>query len=430
MSHAAAGRRRRESLLPKLARVVARLERQRSYEAEWKNPLLRDRPQRGSFTLLALYVFGSFARGAPTCGDLDLIVVIRRDAGDVAPDHVVAPKVKGAMPNVDLVVALEADRAAKLAQFPEARLVWSAEAPDWSANVAAIGVVPSAGHFARKTDAFPLSLRQLAFRDLEQAEAVVDRIEARELVSHWVPLDAISPASEGWPRELRHFLRPNAHRLGRASSAILPYVLQWMATRVGAHAFRRGSGVRGYVHVNGLRAHLGRPALDASALDRIDVSALVLAPHRSARYPEGLWVLERGENHPCVKAFEGLRAWCELEGGKPLVVSYQTDDPVFPDCEGVELFSSRRHAAASAKSWSVLGGGARVVPAEFVGASLLQLLSEVRRVCFGDEWLDVHGDVDSFLPRLKAHLVPPRPRAQPAGVEKRSGLDGQVEGSC
>jgi predicted nucleotidyltransferase len=429
MSHAAARRRPRESLLPKLAQVVARIERQRSYEAEWKNPLLRDRPQRGSFTVLALYAFGSFARGAPTCADLDLIVIIRRDAGDVAPDHVVAPKVKGAMPNVDLLVALEADLASKLEQFPETRLVWSTEARDWSANVAAIGVEPSAGHFARKTDAFPLSLKQLAFRDLEQAEAIVDRIEARELVSHWLPLDTLSPAPEGWPRALQRLLRSEVHRLGRASSVVLPYVLQWMTTRLGAPAFRRGFGVRGHVHVNGLRAHLGRPALDASALDRVDVSALVLAPHRSTRHPEGLWVLERGENHRCVKAFEGLRTWCEFEDGKPLVGSYQTDDPILPNWEGVELFSSRRHAIASAKQWSSLKGGSCVVPAEFAGASLLLFLSEFRRVCFGGEPLDVRGDVDSFLPRLKAHLAPPGPRRRFARGAKLDTSIGQAHSS-
>ncbi len=42
----------------------------------------------GRFRVKSLYVFGSFARGAPECGDLDLIVGIDVPKGEfVPPEH-------------------------------------------------------------------------------------------------------------------------------------------------------------------------------------------------------------------------------------------------------------------------------------------------------------------------------------------------------
>jgi hypothetical protein len=69
----------------RLERILARIDGEKVFRAEWTETLLGRRRCSATFEIDAVYVVGSFARGAPTCGDLDLLLTVRKGvyaAGD------------------------------------------------------------------------------------------------------------------------------------------------------------------------------------------------------------------------------------------------------------------------------------------------------------------------------------------------------------
>ena len=73
-------RRHRTSFTRSLQRVAERIDRTFEFEIEWQNVFDR-RKEKTKFCVKTLWAFGSWAKGALFCGDLDLIVDVEVTEG-------------------------------------------------------------------------------------------------------------------------------------------------------------------------------------------------------------------------------------------------------------------------------------------------------------------------------------------------------------
>jgi hypothetical protein len=143
-----------------------------------------------------LWAFGSWARGAAECGDLDLAAQLDYawagpalrggkhpiEVGTFLPDFDAIRKVMlGSRPHVhvlDVKRILEHGKSGDFAVDPESlAFIWRAEldgqaAHDWRAAIDAIKPQPQANRTPRLTDALPLLIEQTAM-DLRHAENAV-----------------------------------------------------------------------------------------------------------------------------------------------------------------------------------------------------------------------------------------------------------------
>src|SRR5205807_631533 len=75
-------RRTRASFARALRRIASRIHAQPVQEVEWEDRILHERG-RSRLRARALWVAGSFARGASNCGDLDLIADVVAEEGSL-----------------------------------------------------------------------------------------------------------------------------------------------------------------------------------------------------------------------------------------------------------------------------------------------------------------------------------------------------------
>jgi hypothetical protein len=160
--------------------------------------------------VLGLWAFGSWARGASECGDLDLAAQLEYawagpalrggkhpiEVDTFLPDFDAIRKVMlGSRPHVhvlDLKWILEHGKSGDFAVDPESLvLVWRPElngqpAHDWRAAIDAIKPQPQANRSPRLTDALPLLIEQTAM-DLRHAENAVRAHQAGLLAWEFRP---------------------------------------------------------------------------------------------------------------------------------------------------------------------------------------------------------------------------------------------------
>lgn len=120
----------------KLERILNGVIAKEAYSGSWRDSLL-GRTLTGTFEVEAVYVFGSYARGAQVCGDLDLLLEVRTTNGYQPPSALVKNLAIGRPTHVDVLVD-SAGTDYFRSQFSEAQLVWSRAQPDWRSNLAAL----------------------------------------------------------------------------------------------------------------------------------------------------------------------------------------------------------------------------------------------------------------------------------------------------
>jgi len=398
----------------KLARILAAVTSKESYEANWEDSLLGGR-LTGKFVVEAVYVFGSFARGAEVCGDLDLVVEVRRIEGLLPPSALVKRVALGRPTHVDVLIdSFGTDHFRS--QFSEARLVWSRALPDWEANVAAIPALPTATRFARKTDALPFPLRCLG-TSRDSAEALVDRIAARELKSTFLPFESINVDTDGWDEHQKHLAMCAGMGAGSATKNVVNWVMQHtFDTTSEPYSFRREDHA-GRLHVNDAVIRMGRPNPSATVLDRVDASRLLLVPHLSTRVPGGVWCLERGPEHPVVKAFESVELWVLGSGNVPELVG--VDDTVHPGRGTywqlkwtLDAYSRGSGAARAIREWADDSDVIRLR-----GTALLNTLARCDQIFLdNDESISTEQTAEDFLRALRELSATGQRRAQRRGA--------------
>lgn len=331
-------RRTRDSLTKTLSRIAGRIAVRPTGDVEWTDHRTGDR-ERATVTAKCLWVAGSYARGAVECGDLDLILDATID-GFHPPARSIAKSLFGATQDTSLYIGTPESNSSQVA-FPEARLVWCDESPDWRLNIAAIGIDPEAGRFARATDELPLRPDQLS-TGLESLEELVELrrrgvlvwefIDANEIGSHPAALDRVRLPPDLYGAKTREAVQLAVSHFASAGHTRRWKPLQWPdRTR-----FRSGGKLVFTGQLTIALDHLESPVIDT----------LALVPHRSRRGPNGIWLIRRGPEHPVERLFAGCRAFHVTNGGEPIYVHYGdgSEAPV-----GIDLFSDEEGAAEGAE---------------------------------------------------------------------------------
>ncbi|VTU44197.1 MULTISPECIES: hypothetical protein [unclassified Variovorax] len=142
-----------EKLIRACKRLVESSERVMSF-----TPLLPSLPDHAYIRISRLWVVGSYARGATTCGDLDLVAECKTLDGMQPFPAVIKKNFFGPVPSVSLYCGTPQDNTSGVA-FADAVLVWE-QGLDWQAAIKAIPKVANAGRFWRETDEIPVRLQQ------------------------------------------------------------------------------------------------------------------------------------------------------------------------------------------------------------------------------------------------------------------------------
>lgn len=302
--------------------------------------------------ILALWVAGSYSRGALECGDLDLVMHYKALSPARTPSiqHVKKTFFKN-YSRVGIFEGTPTENDSGIA-LQDAILLWQGKGCDWQTAIASIKENPQAGHHPRVTDAIPLRPLQLGMH-VESLEKLVE-MKALGLIDwQFTPLSALTLS----PPELEDevYFQRLMSRGGVKTQKLFPYLLAYFKqqTLQSGIVLRNDYDKTRYA-VNGTQTFLGSPIVPIKLLDEITTSGLVIMPHLSTRGPNGVWSIGRGANHPLTLAFANISGYCYKDDvqGKPLILTLSKRElrPDWACARVIELFSSVEEAKVYAKN--------------------------------------------------------------------------------
>jgi hypothetical protein len=363
-----------------LAKICTELERAPIRDVAHKDFL--DRPAQTRTQIRALWVVGSYARGALECGDLDLVLdAVGLDRG-LPRIKKVARSFFGATPRVAFYGGTPEDNSSGVV-FPEAKLIWSSEQPNWRSAIASIAEDAQADHFERPSDHLPLTPEQMRGNINDIEELLRDRNAGR---IQWSHIDFCG-GHRSEPQVPEQFAETFSryHDLGKATRHALAHFLVASAGRPWANGdlVRRE---RTTFCLGGTEIHVGTPRLPSKPLEIASKSRLALVPHLTARGPNRAWIIERGIAHPLAQQAEDRVAYVLAHAGCP--IETLTQDSEWSWMSMLELFTSRAVAEAFAKDMDMdefynevaqeEGEPAQVI--ELSGQLLLESIAQVDRL--------------------------------------------------
>jgi hypothetical protein len=391
---AVGNRRTRASFRRVLERIADRIDRQPVQTAEWTNRLLHLGRLQSRFRVHALWVAGSFARGAPSCGDLDLIAHVSVESVPNPGESVIGKAIVRRAPDVRLYVGTPEKNVSGIA-FPEARLIWSEADRDWRAAIRKIREDPRATRFRRRADEIPLRPEQLAACDPRQGEPspldrMLDLRKDRVIDWRFIPSSTVDKEEIRWSAEAREYSNWTARVGGRKTREALRTVIGLLQRDDRFLGWERRDHRGLLFRLGGAEIRVGRPSINLEALDTLACSVLCLAPHHSRRGPNGIWIIERSERHPLELFFRRARAWylCRDGDDGPSLIRWQSE--FFHAATLLELFSKEREALRRAKEHDVAYATERpTAVAEATGRTLLRLISAADVIEIDDHVLPV-----------------------------------------
>lgn len=359
-------RRPRASFTAALERMCNRLDERSRVVISWKD-FLGD-PSSKEFEVTDLWVAGSYARGAPTCGDLDLIFGVRpegwRSAGQIAA------RIFGAQADVRFYSGTPEKNSSGVA-FPEAIHIW-APGTRWRHALASIKEDASAGRFARPHDIIPLRPEQMSgWPDL--LKKLVSLKESGHIDWRFVPYEP-RPVPEPQSGIEQHIVGLVEQRWGRHSRATFPFVWDYLKKTLPFFTFEHVDQTE--LDCGGVHVSVGRPSGATDRLDELTTSRLALMPHLSRRGPNGIWEIRRGPNHPLEQAVAGV-VWFVLTSPNSVILP-KTRARRWSSlgATGVELFATEELARGAAQKLA-RAASVRWTPKAVHGSSLLDLVSHV-----------------------------------------------------
>lgn len=279
-------------------------------------------------TILAVWIVGSYARGALDCGDIDLVVNVTLNMHPdtnkryrFPPTRSVNRVFLGKMPRVRAYMGTPDGNGSGVA-FPEAKLIWARDDGDWMARLHGIAADPSAGRFSRPSDDVPFRREQLDLTS-DGLEDILELKQAGILKWKFVPLSDITPrpleSLDESDYSFKFGYKFQFNELSETARRMLPFVLAYMgdieqmdiAQWRGEAAFLKGYSNRG------AKIAIGRPQIALRCLDHLDTSSLIICPKYTARGPNGIWEIERGTHHPMNQLFDGITGWIVTKNGVP-----------------------------------------------------------------------------------------------------------------
>lgn len=280
--------------------------------------------------------------------------------------------------------------------FEEAVRLW-APGHDWSTAILDLPIDATAGRFPRRSDALPLRTEQHTL-SLETVEELTERLENGILKWRFIPLSELSRIPRKLGQEDERLYRVFCDQsVKKKQLAPLAFALakQLADVNMGREQLQLCSSEKALIRAGGVHVYAEQLTLRPDCLDSLGCCAVAFIPALSPRGPNGAWLIERGPNHPLVKAFSSVTAWAlaERDGTVVGVQFAATEDDGRQICvEGMELFASKEAAQDMENSFVCLddqvGDDAdKLVPRLLSGAQILGLMGglDVLMLSDGDE---------------------------------------------
>ena len=352
----------RAKLTVKLKKIASAIEAQQSRAITFKN--FYGVQSSCDFSIEKLWVFGSWARGAPICSDLDLLVKIKAIDGNISDYHI-SKQLKLGLRNVDLHVGDKNQNSAGI-KIKDTVLIWSKGSPDFEKNIHKVRVNPSAKRFERKYDSLPLGPKYFNVEPRDDGscpyENLVD-LEAAGILSwqivEYSELDREKLASCIDDQDLKRI----TNNWGKDRRILLPYILKGLlkdsilkqlSSTFGETAFYelvlKKLRLLKYEHLKRF-FHIYFSRLDLPDIELLNDSALqmlIVAPKKGHSSSNFLWIITRGENHPLKSKVAKTSFYVNSNINSGEVDCYTADflfnDDVAEDLLGFEIYSSFEEA--------------------------------------------------------------------------------------
>lgn len=262
----------------------------------------------GRMEALQLWVVGSYARGALTCADLD--VVVNFDTAGSAPSPgAIQRQFFGSLPLLRVYDGTpEKNRSG--VPFPDAVLIWTKTDTAWQSRIDSIRLDPTAGRAPRDTDIIPLRAEQMSLwpEDLQKA---VEQHQQGILEWEFIPFNEAMhhpiPESDKGTHERRlHLLTQD---LGKKTRELIPAVWRLARELEPDEEWDCGKYEGGTLTCGSTLIHIGRPALPLRIFNETTYKRLMLIPHLTARGPNGAWLIRRGPKHSHLSLTEDRTAY-------------------------------------------------------------------------------------------------------------------------
>ncbi len=332
----------RESFTKKLERICHRLDETSIRTIAHKD--FFNKPATSQVEITSLWVVGSYARGAPMCGDLDLVVEYRLVEGPHPAPRKITKTFFGALPYVSYYFG-KPESSTSGVVFPDAIAIWTEPGCDWRAAIDSIKPSTSAGRATRETDSIPLRPDQL-YMEPERLQWIAAQEKEGQLEWEFVeftptdlepvPLDEISHRD-------KKLLRI-APMMAKKSQVLIPAIIRLMARYDFFGIWESSDSYRVKFSCGATALHLGRPVLPYRAFDNDPtIRQYVLIPHISAKGPNGAWIIRRGPNHLDTQALANRHAFYLGSPGSPETIAYRDRSKTW-STEMLELFGTHEEA--------------------------------------------------------------------------------------
>lgn len=392
----------RESFTKKLEKICQRLD-----EAPTRTIVHKDffkKAATSQVEITSLWVVGSYARGAMTCGDLDLVLEYRLVEGHHPMPRTITKTFFGALPYVSYYFGKPGNSTSGVV-FPDAIPIWTEPGFHWRAAIDSIKPVPSAGRATRETDSIPLRPDQL-YMEPEGLQALA-ALEKEGLLE-WEFVEFAAADLEPVPTEEiserdRKLIRV-APYMGKKSRVLIPPIIRLMVGLNPLGIWNTFESNRGRLSCGATALRLGRPSLPYNLFDsEPTIKQYALIPHVSAKGPNGAWIIRRGPNHPDTQALANRHAYYLGSPGSPETVAYRDRSKTW-STEILELFNTLEEAKEFA---AMLDEGSELPETEIIraeGSDLISLFALVDVVEIGDHQLAMTRSGAAYFERDKATM--------------------------
>ncbi|WP_236218219.1 hypothetical protein [Pseudomonas rhodesiae] len=377
----------RESFTKKLVRICQRLDEASTGVIAHKNFL--NKAVTSQLEITSLWVVGSYARGAMTCGDLDLVLEYKLIEGYHPTPQTITKTLFGSLQYVRYYFGTP-DSSTSGVVFPDAILIWTKPGCRWKLAIDSIQPDPNAGRATRETDSIPLRAEQL-YMEPERLHQLAAQEKEGLLEWEFVEITAADlepvPAEEISVRDKK--LLRIAPMMGKKSQMLIPAIIRIMARYEPIGVWDSSDSYRVRFSCGATALHLGRPALPYNPFgDEPTIKQYALIPHISRKGPNGAWIIRRGPNHPDTQALANRHAYYLGSPGSPETVTYLGLNKIWPT-QILELFSTHEEA----KEFSAMlnegseSPGTAISRAE--GLDLISLFALADAVEIGDHQLAI-----------------------------------------